>query len=307
VELVLVAVRGFCAGVVRAIDTVYKALELYGAPVYVKHKIVHNHYVVAGLEKRGAIFVDDLDLVPEGSILIFSAHGVPPSLREKAKSRNLRVIDATCGLVTRIHSAVLRFKKMGIPTVVIGHKNHVEIVGVTGESLETTFVVEKVSDVDLIPFDPKQPVSVVTQTTLSLFDLQPILNRIHEKFSEVKTLPTSSICYATTNRQHALLSALERADLVLVVGDCESSNAVRLTEIALHQGVDTRLISQPDALDKSLFDGKKRVVLTSGASVPEQLFLSIVQKIESLVETTKISFGEPEQEVFFELPASLWA
>jgi 4-hydroxy-3-methylbut-2-enyl diphosphate reductase len=307
VELVLVAVRGFCAGVVRAIDTVYKALELYGAPVYVKHKIVHNHYVVAGLEKRGAIFVDDLDLVPEGSILIFSAHGVPPSLREKAKSRNLRVIDATCGLVTRIHSAVLRFKKMGIPTVVIGHKNHVEIVGVTGESLETTFVVEKVSDVDLIPFDPKQPVSVVTQTTLSLFDLQPILNRIHEKFSEVKTLPTSSICYATTNRQQALLSALERADLVLVVGDCESSNAVRLTEIALHQGVDTRLISQPDALDKSLFDGKKRVVLTSGASVPEQLFLSIVQKIESLVETTKISFGEPEQEVFFELPASLWA
>lgn len=306
-ELVLVAVRGFCAGVVRAIDTVYKALELYGAPVYVKHKIVHNHYVVAGLEKRGAIFVDDLDLVPEGSILIFSAHGVPPSLREKAKSRNLRVIDATCGLVTRIHSAVLRFKKMGIPTVVIGHKNHVEIVGVTGESLETTFVVEKVSDVDLIPFDPKQPVSVVTQTTLSLFDLQPILNRIHEKFSEVKTLPTSSICYATTNRQQALLSALETADLVLVVGDCESSNAVRLTEIALHQGVDTRLISQPDALDKSLFDGKKRVVLTSGASVPEQLFLSIVQKIESLVETTKISFGEPEQEVFFELPASLWA
>lgn len=306
-ELVLVAVRGFCAGVVRAIDTVYKALELYGAPVYVKHKIVHNHYVVAGLEKRGAIFVDDLDLVPEGSILIFSAHGVPPSLREKAKSRNLRVIDATCGLVTRIHSAVLRFKKMGIPTVVIGHKNHVEIVGVTGESLETTFVVEKVSDVDLIPFDPKQPVSVVTQTTLSLFDLQPILNRIHEKFSEVKTLPTSSICYATTNRQQALLSALERADLVLVVGDCESSNAVRLTEIALHQGVDTRLISKPDALDKSLFDGKKRVVLTSGASVPEQLFLSIVQKIESLVETTKISFGEPEQEVFFELPASLWA
>jgi 4-hydroxy-3-methylbut-2-enyl diphosphate reductase len=307
VELVLVAVRGFCAGVVRAIDTVYKALELYGAPVYVKHKIVHNHYVVAGLEKRGAIFVDDLDLVPEGSILIFSAHGVPPSLREKAKSRNLRVIDATCGLVTRIHSAVLRFRKMGIPTIVIGHKNHVEIVGVTGESLETTFVVEKVSDVDLIPFDPKQPVSVVTQTTLSLFDLQPILNRIHEKFSEVKTLPTSSICYATTNRQQALLSALERADLVLVVGDCESSNAVRLTEIALHQGVDTRLISKPDALDKSLFDGKKRVVLTSGASVPEQLFLSIVQKIESLVETTKISFGEPEQEVFFELPASLWA
>jgi len=306
VELVLVAVRGFCAGVVRAIDTVYKALELYGAPVYVKHKIVHNHYVVAALEKRGAIFVDDLDRVPEGSILIFSAHGVPPSLREKAKSRNLRVIDATCGLVTRIHSAVLRFKKMGIPTVVIGHKNHVEIVGVTGESLETTFVVEKISDVDLIPFDPKQPVSVVTQTTLSLFDLQPILNRIHEKFSEVKTLPTSSICYATTNRQQALLSALERADLVLVVGDRESSNAVRLTEIALHQGVDTQLISKPDALDKSLFEGKKRVVLTSGASVPEKLFLSIVQKIESLVETTKISFGEPEQEVFFELPASLW-
>ncbi len=304
-ELVLVAVRGFCAGVVRAIQSVEKALELFGAPVYVKHKIVHNRFVVASLEKKGAIFVDDLKEVPEGSVLLFSAHGVPPSVREEAKKRGLRVIDATCGLVTKVHSAVIRFKKMGIPTIVVGHKDHVEIKGVIGESLETTFVVETLSDVDRIPFNSKLPVSLVTQTTLSTIDLEPILHAIHQKFSQLEMLPTSSICYATTNRQTALQKALPGADLVLVVGDPESSNAVRLTEIAAHEGVEVRLISGPESLQNPIFENKKKVVLTSGASVPEELFNQVVEKIESLVDVSKNTFGEPEQEVFFALPAPL--
>lgn len=304
-ELVLVAVRGFCAGVVRAIQSVEKALELYGAPVYVKHKIVHNHFVVTSLEKKGAIFVDDLKQVPEGSVLLFSAHGVSPLVREEANKRGLRVIDATCGLVTKVHSAVIRFKKMGIPTIVVGHKNHVEIIGVTGESLETTFVVENLSDVDLVPFDSQRPVSLVTQTTLSTIDLEPILCAIRQKFPHVEMLPTSSICYATTNRQKALQNALPGADLVLVVGDPESSNTVRLTEIASHGGVEVRLVPDPECLEKSFFDSKKRVVMTSGASVPEELFIRIVEKIESLIDITKSSFGDTEEEVFFALPNSL--
>jgi 4-hydroxy-3-methylbut-2-enyl diphosphate reductase len=302
-ELLLVSVRGFCAGVVRAIDTVHRALEVFGAPVYVKHKIVHNHYVVALLEKKGAVFVDELKEVPIGGVLIFSAHGVPPSVRHEAKSRDLKIIDATCGLVTKVHSAVLRFKKMGIPTIVIGHRDHVEIIGITGESLETTFVVENTDEVDLIPFDPKKPVSVVTQTTLSLLDLEPIMKKIHARFSIVETMPSSSICYATTNRQTALKSALAGADLVLVVGDPLSSNAVRLTEIARHAGVQTHLISNPKALRSEFFDHKKRVVITSGASVPEELFFEVVEAIEALKEVKKVIYGVPEEKVFFELPA----
>lgn len=304
-ELVLVSVRGFCAGVVRAVDTVHRALEVYGAPVYVKHKIVHNHFVVDLLEKKGAVFVDELKDVPKGGVLIFSAHGVPPSVRQEAKLRDLKIIDATCGLVTKVHSAVLRFKKMGIPTIVIGHRDHVEIIGITGESLETTFVVENTDEVDLIPFDPKKPVSVVTQTTLSLLDLEPIMEKIHTRFSQVETMPSSSICYATTNRQTALKSALSGADLVLVVGDPSSSNAVRLTEIARHEGVQTYLISNPKALRSDFFDHKKRVVITSGASVPEELFFEVVEAIEALKDLKKVIYGEPEEKVFFELPALL--
>ena len=302
-ELLLVSVRGFCAGVVRAVDTVHRALEVFGAPVYVKHKIVHNHFVVALLEKKGAVFVDELKEVPNGGVLIFSAHGVPPSVRQEAKSRDLKIIDATCGLVTKVHSAVLRFKKMGIPTIVIGHRDHVEIIGITGESLETTFVVENTDEVDLIPFDPKKPVSVVTQTTLSLLDLEPIMKKIHARFSQLETMPSSSICYATTNRQTALKSALVGADLVLVVGDPLSSNAVRLTEIARHAGVQTHLISNPKALQTDFFDHKKRVVITSGASVPEELFFEVVEAIEAFKEVKKVIYGEPEEKVFFELPA----
>ncbi|MBM3195099.1 MAG: 4-hydroxy-3-methylbut-2-enyl diphosphate reductase [Chlamydiae bacterium] len=304
-DLVLVSVRGFCAGVVRAIQTVEKALNLFQAPIYVKHKIVHNHYVIESLKQKGAIFVDDLNEVPDGSVLIFSAHGVAPSVRQQAMLKDLRVIDATCGLVTKVHSAVLRFKKMGIPTVVIGHKEHVEVIGITGESLDTTFVVETVEDVKQIPFDTSKEISVVTQTTLSLLDVNPILQAIRARFDKLHEMPSSTICYATTNRQTALQESLDGADLLIVVGDQQSSNSVRLQEIGQYMGIKSLLIPNPTFLDPLDFENVQKVVMTSGASVPEELFFAVVEAIEQFKDVQRIYFGQPEDEVIFELPKAL--
>lgn len=272
-DLVLVSVRGFCAGVVRAIQTVEKALELLQPPIYVKHRIVHNHFVIESLKQKGAIFIDDLDEVPPGSFLVFSAHGVAPNVRQQAIDRGLKIIDATCGLVTKVHSAVLRFKKMGVPTIVIGHKDHVEVIGITGESIETTFVVESIDDVKKIPYGQNEEISVVTQTTLSLLDVNPIMEAIRARFHRIHEMPTSTICYATTNRQTALNESLDGADLLIVVGDRESSNSVRLQEIGQRRGIKSLLIPNPAFLDPSDFTTVRRVVMTSGASVPEVLFL----------------------------------
>ncbi len=304
-DLVLVSVRGFCAGVVRAIQTVEKALELFQTPIYVKHKIVHNHYVIESLQQKGAIFVDDLDQVPDGSFLVFSAHGVAPSVRQQALNKGLKVIDATCGLVTKVHSAVLRFKKMGIPTIVIGHKEHVEVIGITGESLDTTFVVETVEDVKQIPFDRSKEISVVTQTTLSLLDVNPIMDAIRARFDKLLEMPSSTICYATTNRQTALKQSLDGADLLIVVGDPQSSNSVRLQEIGLYMGIKSLLIPNPTFLDPLEFENVQRVVMTSGASVPEELFFAVVKAIEQFKDVQRIYFGQPEDEVTFELPKAL--
>jgi 4-hydroxy-3-methylbut-2-enyl diphosphate reductase len=304
-DLVLVSVRGFCAGVVRAIQTVEKALELFQAPIYVKHKIVHNHYVIESLKQKGAIFVDDLNEIPDGSVLIFSAHGVAPSVRQQALNKGLKVIDATCGLVTKVHSAVLRFKKMGIPTIVIGHKEHVEVIGITGESLDTTFVVETVEDVKQIPFDRSKEISVVTQTTLSLLDVNPIMDAIRARFDKLLEMPSSTICYATTNRQTALKQSLDGADLLIVVGDPQSSNSVRLQEIGLYMGIKSLLIPNPTFLDPLEFENVQRVVMTSGASVPEELFFAVVKAIEQFKDVQRIYFGQPEDEVTFELPKAL--
>ncbi|NDE63025.1 MAG: 4-hydroxy-3-methylbut-2-enyl diphosphate reductase [Chlamydiae bacterium] len=304
-DLVLVSVRGFCAGVVRAIQTVEKALELLQAPIYVKHKIVHNHFVIESLKQKGAIFIDDLEEVPQGSFLVFSAHGIAPNVRQQAIDRGLKIIDATCGLVTKVHSAVLRFKKMGIPTIVIGHKDHVEVIGITGESIETTFVVENIDDVKKIPYDQNQEISVVTQTTLSLLDVDPIMEAIRARFHKIHEMPTSTICYATTNRQTALNESLDGADLLIVVGDPQSSNSVRLQEIGQRRGIKSLLIPSPAFLDPSDFTTARRVVMTSGASVPEVLFFSVVHAIESFQSVNRIYFGQPEKKVLFELPKAL--
>lgn len=218
-KLILIQPRGFCAGVVRAIETVEKALELYGASIYVKHQIVHNQHVVDRLEKMGAIFIEDLKDVPRNSKLIYSAHGVSPEVRKEAKERELDEIDATCSLVTRVHSAVLRYAKLGYKIVLIGHKNHVEVIGTLGEAPEVTTVVESIEDIKKLPFTSEDKIFYVTQTTLSLYDLEGIIQELLIKFPRAETLPTSSICYATTNRQTALKYMASFCDLVLVVGD----------------------------------------------------------------------------------------
>jgi 4-hydroxy-3-methylbut-2-enyl diphosphate reductase len=261
--------------------------------------------VIESLKRKGAIFVDDLNEVPDGSFLIFSAHGVAPSVRQQALNKGLKVIDATCGLVTKVHSAVLRFKKMGIPTIVIGHKEHVEVIGITGESLDTTFVVETVDDVRKIPYGENEPISVVTQTTLSLLDVNPIMDAIRGRFGKLHEMPSSTICYATTNRQTALKESLDGADLLIVVGDPQSSNSVRLQEIGQYKGIKSLLIPNPTFLDPNDFENIKRVVITSGASVPEELFFGVVKAIERFKEVNRIYFGQPESELIFELPKAL--
>src|SRR5689334_10875604 len=223
--------RGFCAGVDRAIDTVEKALEMWGAPIYVKHEIVHNKHVVEDLKRKGAIFIEDLDDVPANARLIYSAHGVSPAVKEHAKQRGLIEIDATCGLVTKVHSAVKRYAKKGYHILLIGHRNHVEIIGTAGEAPDVTTIIESVKDVDMLTFTSDQPLFYTTQTTLSLDDVKEITDALVKKYPHVETLPSSSICYATTNRQMALREITDAAQLILVVGDPKSSNSNRLREV----------------------------------------------------------------------------
>ena len=231
-KLLLSKPRGFCAGVERAIETVEKALTLWGSPIYVKHEIVHNKHVVDGLKAKGAIFIENIDEVPIGARLIYSAHGVSPAVRAQAKARNLIEIDATCGLVTRVHSAVKRFAAQGYQIILIGHRNHVEIIGTAGEAPDVTTIVESVDDVEKLAFPAASKLFYITQTTLSLDDVKEITDALIVRYPDIETLPSSSICYATTNRQMALKEITDQTDLVLVVGDPQSSNSNRLRELA---------------------------------------------------------------------------
>ena len=302
IKLLLAKPRGFCAGVVRAIDTVEKALKLWGAPIYVKHQIVHNRHVVEDLEQKGTIFIEDLDEVPEGSRLIYSAHGVSPAVREHAKRRNLIEIDASCGLVTKVHSAAKRYAAKGYHIILIGHKKHVEIIGTAGEAPDVTHIVESVEDVEKLDFPPEQKLFYVTQTTLSLFDVEEIAKALKAKFPHVETLPSASICYATTNRQMALSEITEVADLVIVVGDTTSSNSNRLREIAERQKIPGYLINSEDEIDPKWMEGVKAVGLSAGASTPESIVQRIIGRLEELgvTETEEVVFTE--ENVFFQLP-----
>jgi len=242
-KLLLSKPRGFCAGVERAIDTVKLALEKWGPPIYVKHEIVHNQHVVEELKAKGAIFIEDLDDVPIGSRLIYSAHGVSPAVREHAQKRQLIEIDATCGLVTKVHSAVKRYAKKGYHILLIGHRNHVEIIGTAGEAPAATTVIENVRDVEALSFPLGALLFYTTQTTLSLDDVKEITEALVKKFPQIETLPSSSICYATTNRQMALRQITDEAGLILVVGDPSSSNSNRLREVATLRGLPAYLIN----------------------------------------------------------------
>lgn len=293
-KLILSRPRGFCAGVVRAIEIVEKALLKFGSPIYVKHEIVHNRHVVERLKQKGAIFVEDLSLVPPGSYLIYSAHGVPPEVRLEAKKRGLKEIDATCGLVTKIHSAVKRFHEKGYTIILIGHKKHVEVIGTLGEAPEKTFVVENVKDVAALPFSANDKLFFTTQTTLSLYEVEEISQALRARFPSIETLPSSSICYATTHRQMALKEIVKEAELILVVGDPKSSNSNRLNEVAKREGVKSFLINSDDEMDLSWFQNVKTIGLTSGASTPEE----IVQKVISRLKEWGVE--EIEEKVFIE-------
>jgi 4-hydroxy-3-methylbut-2-en-1-yl diphosphate reductase len=301
-KILLCYPRGFCAGVVRAIQTVEKAIELWGPPIYVKHEIVHNRHVVDSLKNKGAIFVEDLNIVPRGSRIIYSAHGVDPKIKLEAKKRNLIEIDATCVLVRKIHEAAKHYSDEGYKIVLIGHKNHVEIIGTAGEAPSATFIVESVADVLRLNFSPSQKILYLTQTTLSIDDVEIIVKVLKEKFPEIENLPSSSICYATTNRQKALGMIMDKVDLTLIVGDPTSSNSNRLKEVALRKNILAYLINSEKEIERSWFKNARTIGMTAGASTPEDIVQSCIKRLKTMgfSEVEQVRFSE--EDVVFPLP-----
>ncbi len=297
-EVLLSSPRGFCAGVVRAIDVVDVCLRRYGPPVYVKHQIVHNPYVVNDLESRGAITVEEVDEVPEGSLVVFSAHGSPPEDFEKAKARNLRVIDAVCPLVTRVHNEAKKYSREGRRVLLVGHRGHQEVRGTMGQ-VEMTLVDDN-TPTELPIWGDGEEIAVLTQTTLSVRDTAHAIDAIKERFPQA--LVRNDICYATTNRQEAVTKMAHSVDLVLVIGAQNSSNCNRLREVAAAQGVPAHLINGPEEIDPEWLKGKEKVGITSGASTPEILVESVIQALEP-DRVTMIS--GVEEDVSFTMPREL--
>src|ERR1700691_6228765 len=305
--LVRVRPRGFCAGVVRAVDIVELALEAYGSPVYVHHEIVHNRYVVDQLRGRGAIFVESIGDVPKGAVLVFSAHGVPPRVRQEAKERELRVIDATCPLVTKVHLEALKFAREGRTLILIGHRDHQEIVGTSGEAPEQTIVVGTVEEVDNLKVPDPNRLAFLTQTTLSLYDTQEIVARLRQKFPSIVGPASDDICYATQNRQEAVEALTREVELILVVGSANSSNSNRLVEVAQRAGVAARLIEDSNDIDAAALEGVKSIGLTAGASAPEVLVEQVSQRLSGFGFTNHRDLDLIGEDVRFTLPAELAA
>ncbi len=304
-KVILLRPRGFCAGVVRAIDIVKLALEAYGPPVYVRKEIVHNRHVVEELRRAGAIFVEELDEVPEGARVIFSAHGVAPSVREQARARRLAVIDATCPLVTKVHLEAVRFARMGYTIVLIGHRDHDEVIGTLGEAPHCTVVVSTLEEVDrLAPPDPER-VAYITQTTLSLDETRDIVSRLRERFPAIQGPAAQDICYATENRQLAVKAVAPLCQLLLVVGSQNSSNSKRLVEVARKSGLRAHLVDDASQLNPAWFEDVETVAVTAGASAPEHLVQELVRALadhgfDQLEELTL-----KEEDVRFTLPPQL--
>lgn len=304
-KLILLRPRGFCAGVVRAIDIVKLALEAYGPPVYVRKEIVHNRHVVEELRRAGAIFVEELDEVPEGARVIFSAHGVAPSVREQARARRLEVIDATCPLVTKVHLEALRFARLGYTIVLIGHRDHDEVIGTMGEAPHCTVVVSGVEEVDrLTPPDPER-VAYITQTTLSLDETREIVERLRQRFPAIQGPAAQDICYATENRQLAVKAVAQLCQLLLVVGSQNSSNSRRLVEVARNSGVEAHLVDDASELDPAWFDGVETVAITAGASAPEHLVQDLVRELAGRGFSRVEEMTLKQEDVRFSLPPQL--
>ncbi|TCT19519.1 4-hydroxy-3-methylbut-2-enyl diphosphate reductase [Thiobaca trueperi] len=302
--------RGFCAGVDRAIAIVERVLDLYGAPIYVRHEVVHNRYVVEGLRQRGAIFVEELEDVPDGATLIFSAHGVPQAVRQAAEARGLRIFDATCPLVTKVHLEVARYGKSGIDVILIGHRGHPEVEGTLGQCSgegSAIHLVETVADIDGLTIPDPERVAYVTQTTLSMDDSREIIAALQERFPAIQGPKKSDICYATQNRQDAICDLATRCDLLLVVGSPNSSNSNRLRELAEKQGCTAYLIDGAEDIQRDWLTDNPRIGLTAGASAPEILVEQVVARLRAWgVSEVEEQDGIREQ-VVFALPRELVA
>lgn len=306
-KVLLASPRGYCAGVDRAVETVEKALEKYGAPVYVRKEIVHNKYVVETLQERGVIFVDETDDVPEGAHLVFSAHGVSPAVRESAAQRNLLTLDASCPLVTKVHNEARRFARDGYHILLVGHQGHEEVEGTAGEAPEITHLVDGVDGVDRLPdFPEDQKLVWLSQTTLSVDETMVIVDKLHERYPNLENPPSDDICYATQNRQAAVKEIAPRCDLVIVVGSKNSSNSRRLVEVALEAGTPASyLVDYASQIEDAWFEGVETVGVSSGASVPEILVKELLEELARRGYTDVEEVTTTVETITFALPRDL--
>jgi len=303
-KIILANPRGFCAGVDRAIEIVERALETYGAPIYVRHEVVHNRFVVNNLKDKGAIFVDELDEVPENATVVFSAHGVSQSVRREAEDRKLNVFDATCPLVTKVHIEVKKYRKEGLEILLIGHKGHPEVEGTMGQANGGIHLIENVEDVDSLQVKNPDKLAYVSQTTLSMDDTAKIVEALRNRFPNITGPRKDDICYATQNRQDAVKKLVDKCDVIFVVGSPNSSNSNRLKEIAEIRDVPTYLIDGPDEINQQWIAGKKLAGITAGASAPESLVKKVILHL-SKQQSEIIELDGPEENISFSLPNSL--
>lgn len=304
-HILLANPRSFCAGVEMAIDTVERTLDLLGAPLYVYHQIVHNRHVVTALEARGVRFVETMDEVPARGTVIFSAHGVSPSVRAAARDRGCQIIDATCPLVSKVHAEAIRYRNQGYHIILIGHRGHDEVVGTRGEAPDAITVVESEGEVRQLTFDHDAPLVYLTQTTLSMDDAASIIRALKARYPGIKDPPSEDICYATTNRQQVVRTLAPQADLTLVVGSKNSSNSVRLTEISANCGVPARRIDDLAELDDCWLAGVNTLLLTAGASAPDNIVQQIVSALQARYQATLDEEPLVEEDQSFQLPKQL--
>lgn len=307
INILLANPRGFCAGVVRAIQIVEEALSQYGKPIYVRHEVVHNQYVINDLKTKGAIFIEDLKDVPKGAHVIFSAHGISKAIREEAESRELIPIDATCPLVTKVHVEVNKMLNQGMDIIMIGHKGHPEVEGTLGQiekhhTNRKMFLIETIEDIKYLTVDHADNMAYVTQTTLSIDDTKAMIEALKTKYPNIQGPKSDDICYATQNRQDAVKEMTSLCDLIIIVGSHNSSNSNRLKELALREGVNAYLIDHEDALQSSWLLNKKNIGISAGASAPEISVTNIINKIEVLTKATIIELPGVEEDIIFKLP-----
>ncbi|SMP48374.1 4-hydroxy-3-methylbut-2-enyl diphosphate reductase [Neorhodopirellula lusitana] len=306
-KIILAAPRGFCAGVHMAIDSLSLTLDKFGPPVYVYHEIVHNQFVVNEFQGKGAVFVNSIEEVPEGSVLLFSAHGVSPAIRQAAQNRKLHAIDATCPLVTKVHLEAIKYAKAGCTIILIGHEGHDEVLGTMGEAPEAIVLVEDEADVDRLEFPTGTRLAYLTQTTLSVDDANRVIKRLRERFPEIESPPKEDICYATQNRQEAVKLLSDEADVVVVLGSQNSSNSQRLRELAAEKGQRAYLVDGSQDLSEDLFQHDDTILITAGASAPESVVQETIAWLQEKFNATLESREIRQEDVKFPLPKPLRA